>query len=611
MLPSFRPGPSVTARRAALFGSPVLAVALGGAALLPWLSAGSAAMSAAPAAPAHRAGAVASGHAKATAAGLGVLADGGNAVDAAVATALALAVVYPEAGNLGGGGFAVVRIGGEVSTLDFREAAPAAARAGMYLDASGQPNVTASRVGPLAAGVPASGVGLWELQRRFGRLPWARVVAPAVELARGGCEVDAHLHQRLANEETRKVLASFPETAALWLPGGEAAPVGVRIPLPALAATLDRYAREGPAAITTGPVAAAIAAASRRHGGILEAGDLAAYRPEWRAPVTFDAFGWHIATMPLPSAGGILLGQTCGMLQRLGWAALPRDGADRAHLLAEVFRRGAADRALLGDPLTSRVTAAELLDPRWIAARAASIDPRRATSSAALAAWPNAGLLASAAAGGGKRGGETTHLSTVDGDGNAVALTTTLNGLFGCGLFVPELGFLNNEMDDFLVARAADADGRPAPNGVSPGKRMLSSMTPTIAWRGDELIALGARGSRRIPTHTAQVLLALLVDDLALQPAVDRPRLHQQDLPDRLEVEPGALSAAVSAELERRGHHLATPTYAEHASINAVRRRGDGTCEAAVDPRGAAALGGAGVLRPGAAGAAGARKEQP
>ncbi len=289
--------------------------------------------------------------------------------------------------------------------------------------------------------------------------------------------------------------------------------------------------------------------------------------------------------MPLPSAGGIVMGQSCGMLERLGWAALPRDGADRAHLLAEVFRRAFADRVLLGDPATSRATPADLLDPRWIAARAAGIDRGRATPSASLAPW-------SAAA----AGGETTHLSTVDGEGNAVALTTTLNGLFGCGLYVPEIGFLNNEMDDFSTTPAAPraplaaAQGRGGAkpvtslprdeaNAVAPGKRMLSSMTPTIAWRGTELLVLGGRGSLRIPTHVTQVLLDVLVDHDALAAAVDRPRLHHQGLPDRLEAEPGALSAAVMRELARR-------------------RLPNGGFAAAVDPRGVAAAGGAGVLAP-------------
>ncbi|HXO28515.1 MAG TPA: gamma-glutamyltransferase family protein [Thermoanaerobaculia bacterium] len=584
------------------------------------------------------AGAVASGHREATAAGLAALRDGGNAVDAAVATALALAVVYPEAGNLGGGGFAVVMVrdpqgrGAQaragsarddsprgdlpalpalpaLTALDFRETAPAAAGRDMYLDAGRRPVPEASTVGPLAAGTPGSPRGLYELHRALGRLAWARVVAPAIHLARDGFEVDAHLHELLAAAPQRRLLERFPESAAVWLPGGQALPAGTRLRLPALAATLARYAEMGPAAVTAGPVAAAVAAASRRHGGVLGAGDLAAYRPVWREPVRFTAFGWQLASMPLPSAGGTVLGQSCAMLERLGWGALPRGGADRAHLLAETFRRAYADRVLLGDPATSLATPAQLLDPRWIASRAAGIDRARATPSATLAPWSAAAAAAAAAGAAARDAGETTHLSTVDGEGNAVALTTTLNGLFGCGLYVPEIGFLNNEMDDFATSpRPAAAVRRPLElsqaeaNAIAPRKRMLSSMTPTIAWRDRERIVLGGRGSLRIPTATAQVLLDLLVDHDGLQAAVDRPRLHHQGLPDRLEAEPGALSPETVRELQRRGHRVVTARPEDGSRVTAVRRLADGSFEAAVDPRGAAAVGGQGVIAVTAAG---------
>jgi gamma-glutamyltranspeptidase / glutathione hydrolase len=571
------------------------------------------------------AGAVASEHREATAAGLAMLRDGGNAVDAAVATALAMAVVYPEAGNLGGGGFAVVMVrdakgrrdgprGGPaalpaLAALDFRETAPEAAGRDMYLDAGKRPVPDASRVGPLATGTPGSPRGLYELHRALGRLAWARVVAPAIHLARDGFEVDAHLHELLASAPQRRLLERFPESAAVWLPGGQPLPAGTRLRLPALAATLARYAEQGPAAVTAGPVAAAVAAASRRHGGVLTAGDLAGYRPVWREPLRFTAFGWQIATMPLPSAGGTVLGQVCGMLERLGWGALPRGGADRTHLLAEAFRRAYADRVLLGDPATSLATPAQLLDPRWIAARAAGIDRARATPSATLAPWSAAAAATAAAGTAARDAGETTHLSTVDGEGNAVALTTTLNGLFGCGLYVPEIGFLNNEMDDFATAPHSTATVRRPPglaqgeaNAIAPGKRMLSSMTPTIAWRDRERIVLGGRGSLHIPTATAQVLLDLLVDHDGLQTAVDRPRFHHQGLPDRLEAETGALSPETVRELQRRGHSVVTARPEDGAHVAAVRRLADGSFEAAVDPRGAAAVGGQGVLPVTAAG---------
>jgi gamma-glutamyltranspeptidase / glutathione hydrolase len=532
-------------------------------------------------APIGTGGAVSSGDPRATTVGIEVLRAGGNAVDSAVATALVLAVVFPEAGNLGGGGFAVVKRGDKVTTLDFRETAPAAATRTMYLDDKGEPVPYASLHGPLAAGVPGSPAGLYELHRQLGSLPWKKVVEPARRLAAEGFRVDRHLKELIGTEEHHQLLGLFPETAQVWLPRGKPPEAGSLMRLPELAATLTAYAERGPEAITTGKVAAAVEAAARRHGGVLTAADLAAYRPVWRDPVVVEAFGWKLAAMPLPSSGGILLGETLGMLERLEWAKLPRFGADRAHLLTEVFRRAYADRFLLADPSTTRASAAQLLDPVWLEQRAAGIAPRRATPSAEVHPWPGTSAQAAEST-------ETTHLSVVDADGNLVALTTTLNGLFGCGLYVPEAGFfLNNEMDDFTAA-----PGRPnlfgliqgEANAVAPGKRMLSSMVPTIAWKGKESIALGGRGGSRIPTNTIQVLLNLIADGDALQTALDRPRLHHQWLPDRLDAEPDALSPETRAELERRGHEIYLSEVT--AKVHAVRVRADGRMEAASDPRG-------------------------
>jgi gamma-glutamyltranspeptidase/glutathione hydrolase len=532
-------------------------------------------------APIGTGGAVASADPLATAVGLDALRAGGNAVDSAVATALALAVVYPEAGNLGGGGFAMVRVKGEIFALDFREIAPAAATRTMYLDPEGKPVANASLVGPLAAGVPGSPAGLHELHRRFGRLPWAAVVAPARKLAAEGFRVSRYLHDVIGRDDNRPLLETFPETVQVWLPGGAPPAIGSTLRLPKLAATLDRYAAQGPAGITEGPVAAAIEAASKKHGGILTRADLAAYKPAWRKPLELEAFGWKLATMPLPSSGGVILGQTFGILERQGWKDLPRFGADRDHLLAEALRRSFADRFQLGDPATTRATEAQLLDPAWLDRRSASIDRQHATLSTAVKPW---GDGAAAPVG---EGSDTTHLSVVDAEGNLVALTTTLNGLFGCGLWVEEAGlFLNNEMDDF-----AAAPGRPnlfglmqgEANAVAPGKKMLSSMSPVLAWKGDEAYALGGRGGSRIPTHVLQVLLNLLVDGDRLQAALDRPRLHHQWLPDVLEAESDALSPETKAELARRGQKIEEAK--STCKVHAVHRLADGRVEAASDPR--------------------------
>jgi gamma-glutamyltranspeptidase/glutathione hydrolase len=531
-------------------------------------------------------GAVACAAADATEAGLEVLRAGGNAADAAVATALALAVVRPRAGNLGGGGFAVTRFGSEVRTLDFRETAPAEATHDMYLGKDGQPRPGASLIGPLAAGVPGSPAGLYELHKELGRLPWADVVAPAIRLARDGFTVDRRLAYGI--EKHADLLGRFPETAAVWLPGGKPPEAGSTMRLPELAATLEVYAARGAPAITEGPIAAAVELASQRYGGVLRAADLAAYRPVWREPVRFEAFGWNVASMPLPSSGGIILGQTCGLLERLEWAKFARFGADRFHLLAEVWRRAYADRVLLGDPRTSVASAAQLLAGKWLDYRAGGIRLATATPSEKVRTWSRDWLTESP---------ETTHLSVMDADGNAVLITTTLNGTFGCGLLVPGAGFLlNNEMDDF-----ATAPGQPnlygliqgEANSVGPGKRMLSSMTPTIAWRGKEVIVTGSPGGSRIPTATAQVLLNLIVDGDELQAAVDRPRVHHQWMPDLLFTEAYALSPETSKALERRGHELRPVTAL--GEVHSVRGEIGGEMQAAQDPRGP---GTAGVVRP-------------
>jgi len=539
-----------------------------------------------PAAARGSGGAVASAAPDATGAGLEILRAGGNAADAAVAVAVALAVVYPQAGNLGGGGFAVVRFGEEVNSLDFREIAPAAASHDMYLDDDGKERPNASLIGPLAAGVPGSPAGLFELHRKYGRLPWARVVAPAIRLARDGFVVNARLRRSLVKEE--ELLRRFSETAAVWLPNGRPPAVGSVKRLPELAATLQAYAARGAPVITEGPVAAAIERAVRRYGGVLNAADLAAYRPQWRDPVRFSAYGWQVASMPLPSSGGIIIAETVGLLERLSWQQRPRFGADRDHLLAEAFRRAYADRFLLGDPSTSLADAPDLLASAWLDLRARQIRTGRASRSKDIEPWSRNRVGEST---------ETTHLSVMDGDGNAVALTTTLNGSFGCGLLVPGAGFLlNNEMDDFAVAPGVPNKYgliQGEANAVGPGKRMLSSIAPTIAWRGQQIIAIGSPGGSRIPTATTQVLLNLIVDGDELQAAVDRPRIHHQWMPDAFFVEPDALSPETARALEHRGHELRVTE--KIGEVHAVRGNVAGDMEAAQDPRGP---GSAGVVRP-------------
>jgi len=523
---------------------------------------------------APRTAGVVTAEADATRAAADVLRDGGNAVDAAVAAALALAVVHPEAGNLGGGGFAVVRRGDEVATLDFREVAPAAATPTLYLDAAGEPIPKATLLGGLAAGVPGSPAGYFELHRRFGRLPWRRLVEPAIALARDGFRISWKSAESLA--AYRDSIARFPESAAVWQPGGVPLGAGELLRLPTLASTLAGYAERGPEAITTGPVARAIEETARRHGGILTAADLAAYRPSWRQPLRFERSGWSFAGMDLPSSGSFLVAEALGLLERRGALSLPRASADRAQLVIESLRRAFADRFDLGDPASSRHRLAELLAPARLDALSALLPLERATPSSEVA--PGVALGEPT---------ETTNISVIDGDGDAVALTSTINDLFGCAVWVPGAGFfLNDEMDDF-----ATAPGRPnnyglvqgEANRVRPGHRPLSSMTPLLLWKEGATVAVGGRGGSRIPTGVLQVVLDLWDGDSPAA-AVARPRLHHQWLPDVVELEKGALPGTVRAELERRGQSFVAAV--KQARINAVRRAADGSFEAGGDPRG-------------------------
>jgi gamma-glutamyltranspeptidase/glutathione hydrolase len=528
-------------------------------------------------------GAVSSAEAAATEVGLEILRAGGNAVDAAVATALALAVVHPQAGNLGGGGFAMALIEGEIYSLDFRETAPASASETMYLDDSGAKIPWSSWIGPLASGTPGSPYGLWELHNRHGRLEWPKIVEPAIKLARGFT-----VSQRLVRsiEYSRKLLLRFEDTAAVWLPDGQIPAAGSVMELPDLERTLELFAKHGPAGVTEGAVAAAVTRSSAEHGGILSAGDLADYRPVWRQPVVFEAFGWTFASMGLPSSGAMIIGQSLQMLEQLGYQSQPRLGAERAHLLTEVWRRAFADRYLLGDPQTTYASIETLLEPAWLKRRALEIDPAKASDSQSVLSWQGEAPPEST---------ETTHLSVIDGDGNVVAITTTLNGSFGCGLLVAGAGyFLNNEMDDFTTAPAEhNAFGlmQSEANLVRPGQRMLSSMTPTVAWRGGEVLSAGAAGGPIIPTATLQVLLGVIVDGLDVQAAVSQPRIHHQWRPDKLFAEVTALSPETAAELTRRGHTLENGDNPKLARVQAVRLLSDGSFEAAGDPRGPAVPG--------------------
>jgi gamma-glutamyltranspeptidase/glutathione hydrolase len=557
------------------------------AATLPAPSAGPAALPAEPFGPAptvrSRRGVVSSAQTDASRAGAGILAAGGNAVDAAVATALALAVTYPEAGNLAGGGFAVVRTaGGLFFALDFRETAPAGVWRGSFVGPDGRPRPSASLVGGLSVATPGTPRGLEALHRKLGRLPWRRVVEPAIRLARDGFSVPATLHADLVQNATR--LKKAPATAAVYFPGNAPLATGGTLRQPELAATLEAIAQRGADGFHRGPVARKVVEYVRATGGVLSEEDLAFYEPVWRAPFAVDYGRFRIVTMPPPSAGGVLLLSILGQLSAAprDVAALPPDA--RIHLVAEAERRAFADRnAFLGDPDCVVAPLARILAPARLAALGASIDLETATPSASIRA------------GGVPDGGSsTTHLSVATVDGEAVSLTTTLNETFGNGEVVPGTGILlNDEMDDFAVT-----PGRPnlfglvqsAANGVRAGARPVSSMTPAIVLEdGRPRFVLGSPGGSTIPTTVLQVFLNAGPLGRPLDAAVAAPRFHHQHLPDRIEVERGVFPGEILAALRARGHTVhereTSKTWGHLGAVNAAGFEVDGTVVGVADPR--------------------------
>ena len=495
-------------------------------------------------------GMVVSAHRLASQAGVEVLRRGGNAVDAAVAVGYALAVVYPVAGNLGGGGFMTIRLADGRSTfLDFRETAPLAATERMYLDELGTPRAGASTLGHLAAGVPGSVAGLEYARERYGTLGREVLVAPAIALAERGFELtegDVELLRLAAADLARDAAA-----AAIFLREGGPLPVGSRLVQTDLAATLRRVARDGPDGFYGGPVAAEIVQASRQGGGILAPEDLAGYRVRELAPITCDYRGYRLVSAPPPSSGGVTLCLALNVLEAYPLAEWGRDSVDYVHTVAEVLRRAFVDRnTRLGDPDFVANPTAELLDETHAAALRARIDPARAAESTALMPAAN-----------GREGEQTTHYSIVDSTGNAVSVTTTLNGPFGARVVAGSTGvLLNNEMDDFTVKPGVPnlfglVQG--TANAIAPGKRPLSSMTPSIVARDDALVmVIGSPGGPRIITTVLQVILNVIDHRMGLADAIAAPRMHHQWLPDRLFVEAGRLSEETRAGLEARGHRV-------------------------------------------------------
>lgn len=493
-----------------------------------------------------RHGMVASDAPLATSVGVRVLQNGGNAVDAAVATAFAMAVVYPEAGNIGGGGFIVARFAdGNSVALDFRETAPGKASRDMYLDEQG--NVTGkSLIGHLASGVPGAVAGLWEAHRKYGTKPWKELLQPAIDLAEKGFVVDEHLSRAIAADER---LLQFPASAKLLLRDGRAPAPGSRLDNPDLAATLRLIAEHGRDGFYKGRTADLIVAEMQRGGGLISYADLASYEPKWREPIRFTYRNHQVLSMAPASSGGITLALMANILDGYDLKSLAPHSAERYHLIAEASRRAFADRNhFLGDPDFVQIPFAELLSTPYAAQRRATISRAQATPSTQV----KAGLGESS---------ETTHFGVVDAAGNAVALTTTINELHGSAVTVTGAGFLlNDEMDDFTSKVGVPnlfglVQGEA--NAIAPGKRMLSAMTPTIVVdpSGRTVLITGARGGPRIISAVFQIMSNVLDHGMTLPHAVTAPRIHHQHLPDILYHE-AAVDAAALAQLRAMGHDV-------------------------------------------------------
>lgn len=530
-------------------------------AALAWVACGFAATAASRAPVAAENGMVVSAHPLATRVGVQVLKEGGNAVDAAVAVGYALAVVYPAAGNLGGGGFMTLQLAnGEKRFLDFRERAPLAATPDMYLDTQGQVRPGASTQGYLAVAVPGTVDGLELALKKYGSRQRARLIAPAIALAQRGFVLeqgDVDLLQ-LATEAFR----NDPPSAKIFLKNGNAREVGDRLHQPDLAATLRRISVQGRAGFYQGPMAQALVAAHKRGGGIITQADLEQYRTRELAPVECDYRGYHIVSAPPPSSGGVVLCEMLNILEGYPLKDLGFHSAQALHYQIEAMRHAYVDRNnYLGDPDFVQNPMARLIDKAYAEKIRASIDPQRAAKSRDLAP----GVAP-------HEGSNTTHYSIVDRWGNAVAVTYTLNEWFGAKLTVPGTGvLLNNEMDDFTVKVGVPntyglVQGQA--NAIAPGKRPLSSMTPTIVTKnGQPVMVLGSPGGSRIITAVLQTLVHAIDYGMNAQEAVDAPRVHQQWLPEATGVERFALSPDTERALLAMGHVLGGPQPASHLAV--------------------------------------------
>ena len=531
---------------------------------------------------------VASSSALAAKAGVEVLKAGGNAIDAAVAVGFALTVVYPEAGNIGGGGFMVIRLAdGRTQTLDYRETAPAASFRNMYIDSAGK-LTNFSIVGRSSSGTPGAVAGLVAAHEKYGALPLAEVMEPAIRLASEGFVVDSGVARSINN--SRALLRQY-SGASIFLPNDTTPPLGSRLVQKDLGATLREIAVKGANGFYRGRVAKLIVdemqrgchagisvrARASRGCGIITLADLASYKPVWRKPVTSRFRGYQLITMPPSSSGGITVGESLNILD--GFPKLPLFGsAEYTHLLAASFQRAFIDRnALLGDPDFVKVPIDALISASHASKLRATIDLDRATPTRSFQMPASEGT-------------ETTQYSVVDEHGNAVSTTTALNSLFGSGVFVTGAGFfLNNVMDDFSAQRGLPNQFglvQGEANAIAPRKRMLSAMSPTIVVdpAGKLFMVLGARGGPRIITSTAQVILNVIEHRMSLSDAMSAPRIHFQALPDTVRIDATGFEPSVLTKLQSMGYALLPQSYIG-GTVVAIRRVATGW-EGMDDPRG-------------------------
>ena len=511
--------------------------------------------------------------------GVNILKKGGNAVDAAVATGFALAVVHPAAGNIGGGGFMLVRMaGGEVHFLDYREKAPKAASRDMYLDAQGNVIPNASLVGYKAIGVPGSVAGLVYAQKHWGKLPLKTVMEPAIRLASQGVQLTYEESQFMHNEN----LSQFADSKRIFQRDGHYYEAGETFRQPELAHTLTRIAAN-PDDFYKGAMAHELADEMKRNGGLITAEDMAAYEVKERQPIRGTYRGHEIISAPPPSSGGITMLEALNILEGYDIGKMGSRSADSIHITTEAFRRAFYDRAeFLGDPDFSQLPVAQLIDKTYAKNWRASMDMMRATDSKDMHRPSGFGELDRQAAAHtpyqGPEHSNTTHYSVVDPSGNAVSVTTTLNESFGSAVTAGKLGFLlNDEMDDFTT-KPGVPNGygliQGEANAIGPGKRPLSAMAPTMVTKdGKLMMVLGSPGGPRIISTVANILMGVIDYGLDIQQAVNAPRFHHQWQPDEIDVERVGISPDTISLLQARGHK--------------VRKEGywsDGEC-IAVDPK--------------------------